>query len=101
MTDNKNGQAVASVLLTHPVGLHARPSLKLSKLAKRFAADINVGLSADGPWINAKSVNRVMAAKVPQDSRLFFTASGADADAAVAALTALVEQDFPDDEPQP
>ena len=30
----------ASVTITHPIGLHARPAVKLTKLAKSFAADI-------------------------------------------------------------
>ncbi len=88
-------------MLTHPVGLHARPSLKLTKLAKRFSADIGVATSPDGPWINAKSVNRVMASKVPCGARLFFSAQGSDAGEAVQALRSLVEQDFADDQTSP
>lgn len=90
--------ATASILLTHDVGLHARPSVKLTKLAKTFSAEIRFGLSADGPWIDAKSINKVMGAKVPKDSTLFFRAEGEDADQAVGALTALVARDFEDDE---
>ena len=81
-------------MLTHDIGLHARPSVKLTKLAKRFDAEVDMGLAEDGPWINAKSIAKVMAAKVPCDSVLFFVAEGEDADDAVAALIALVEQDF-------
>ncbi len=33
--------ATGSVLLTHDVGLHARPSVKLTKLAKTFASRID------------------------------------------------------------
>ena len=38
-----------SVLMTHPVGLHARPSVKLTKLAKTFSAGIGLALAVDGP----------------------------------------------------
>ncbi|HXW30231.1 MAG TPA: HPr family phosphocarrier protein [Xanthobacteraceae bacterium] len=86
----------ASVLLRHAVGLHARPSVKLTKLAKGFEARIDLGLSADGPWIDAKSIVKVMATKAPQDSVIYFRAEGADADAAVQALVTLVEGDFQD-----
>ena len=55
-----------SVLLTHAVGLHARPSVKLTKLAKTFRSAIELGPGPDGPWIDAKSIVKVMAAKVPQ-----------------------------------
>ncbi|MBI1207764.1 MAG: HPr family phosphocarrier protein [Azospirillum sp.] len=91
-----NGQARASVLLRHAVGLHARPAVKLTKLAKRFACRIGFGLAAEGPWIDAKSIVKVMAAKAPKDSTLYFQAEGDDAAAAVAALVLLVERDFED-----
>ena len=89
-------QVSGSVLLTHEVGLHARPSVKLTKLAKTFAAGIEIGPGPDGPWIDAKSIVKVMAAKMPQGSTIHFRATGPDAQAAVAALIALVERDFDD-----
>ncbi|WP_422367168.1 HPr family phosphocarrier protein [Pelagibius sp.] len=85
----------ASVFMTHEIGLHARPSVKLTKLAKTFTAQIELAIAgAEGPWIDAKSIVKVMAAKAPKDKTLFFRAEGADAAAALAALTALVERDF-------
>jgi phosphocarrier protein HPr len=87
----------ASVRLRHEAGLHARPSVKLTKLAKRFSSRIFLAASADGPWIDAKSIVKLMAAKTPHDSILHFRAEGADAQAAVDALVALVDRDFPDD----
>ncbi|MCP4383649.1 MAG: HPr family phosphocarrier protein [Hyphomicrobiales bacterium] len=87
-------QTEATVLLTHAVGLHARPSVKLTKLAKAFQSTIAISASADGPWIDAKSIVKVMGAKVPQGATLHFRASGEDADDAVAALIRLVEGDF-------
>jgi phosphocarrier protein HPr len=86
----------ASVLLRHAVGLHARPSVKLTKLAKGFESRIDLGLSADGPWVDAKSIVKVMATKAPKDSVIYFRAEGADADTAVQALVTLVEGDFQD-----
>jgi phosphocarrier protein HPr len=85
-----------SVLLTHEVGLHARPSVKLTKLAKTFESRIEIATAADGPWIDAKSIVKVMAAKAPQHSVLHFRAEGTDADAALEALVGLVEGDFQD-----
>lgn len=86
--------ASAKVLLTHDVGLHARPSVKLTKLAKSFASNIMIAAADDGPWIDAKSIVKVMALKVPRDSMLFLRAGGADANEAVSALVGLVERDF-------
>ena len=87
-------RASGSILLTHAVGLHARPSVKLTKLAKTFQSTIRLGTGPEGPWIDAKSIVKVMAAKVPQGSQLHFEAEGEDALAAVAALVGLVERDF-------
>jgi phosphocarrier protein HPr len=92
MTNGKQ----ASVLMKHDVGLHARPSVKLTKLAKTFAARIELAAAAEGPWIDAKSIVKVMAMKARKDTMLHFRASGADADAALAALIRLVESDFED-----
>jgi phosphocarrier protein len=94
MSGTMDSNASGAVLLTHAVGLHARPSVKLTKLAKTFRSAIEIGTTADGPWIDAKSIVKVMAAKVPQGSHLHVRAVGDDADDAVAALIGLVEADF-------
>ena len=86
--------ATASTLLTHAAGLHARPTLKLTKLAKTFAARIELAVTAEGPWIDAKSVVKVMAMKAPKGSTLHFRASGDKAEEVLAALVALVDRDF-------
>lgn len=83
-----------SVVITHDVGLHARPSVKLTKVAKGFASAIEISGSAEGPWIDAKSIVKVMAMKAKQNSTLFVKASGADAETAVAEITGLVTRDF-------
>ena len=81
-------------MITHDVGLHARPSVKLTKLAKGYASAVEVAAMADGPWIDAKSIVKVMALKARQQSTLFVRASGPDASAAVAAVIGLVSRDF-------
>ena len=88
--------AAGSVLLTHDVGLHARPSVKLTKLAKTFRSSIALATAEGGPWIDAKSIVKVMAARAPKDTMLHFRAEGEDAGRAVEALIALVESDFDD-----
>ena len=86
-----------SVQIRHEGGLHARPSVKLTKLAKNFGARIDLGLSAEGPWIDAKSIVKMMAAKAPKNTVLYFRAEGDDAVAALAALIDMVERDFADE----
>lgn len=89
-----SAKAAASVLITHDVGLHARPSVKFTKLAKTFPAQVEMALDAAGPWIDAKSIVKVMATKAPKGTTLHLRAQGEGAEAAVDALVALVERDF-------
>jgi phosphocarrier protein len=86
--------ATGSVLIQHEVGLHARPSVKLTQLAKTFHCKIEFGLSPEGPWVDAKSIVKVMGSKTPKGAILHFHAQGVDAQAAVQALIDLIERDF-------
>ena len=87
-------KAEASVLITHDVGLHARPSVKFTKLAKTFPAQVEMALDAGGPWIDAKSIVKVMAARAPKGTTIHLRAEGKGADAALEALVDLVVRDF-------
>ena len=90
MSETANG----SVVITHDVGLHARPSVKLTKLAKGFASTLEIAGTAEGPWVDAKSIVKVMAMKAKQHSTLFVRATGADAQAAVDAVISLERREF-------
>jgi phosphocarrier protein HPr len=90
----KSVPLTASAALVNPVGLHARPSVKLTQCAKRFAARIEFALAADGPWTDAKSPVKVMRVKAPQGATLYFRVTGADGEAALAAVLALVHDGF-------
>ena len=83
-----------SALLTNAVGLHARPSVKLTQVAKRFDARIEFALDPGGPWGDAKSPVKVMRAKAAKGSTLHFRVSGADAREALSAMLSLVERHF-------
>jgi phosphocarrier protein HPr len=93
-----SNSAETTVVIKHEIGLHARPSVKFTKLAKTFPAKVEVALAADGPWFDAKSIVKVMAAKAPKGTVLHLRARGEAAGAAVAALVALVERDFDESE---
>ncbi|GLS22212.1 phosphocarrier protein HPr [Labrys miyagiensis] len=89
--------ATSSTPLTNPIGLHARPSVKLTRLAKTFAAHVEVATAPNGPWVDAKSIVKVMAIKARKGAVLHFRATGHDARAALAALQELVALDFHED----
>jgi phosphocarrier protein len=92
--DMSMAPATGSVLLTNDVGLHARPSVKLTQLAKRFDADIEFALDVSGPWVDAKSPVKVMRFKAAKGATLHFRASGAEASQALAAILALIARGF-------
>ena len=91
----------ASVTITHETGLHARPAVKFTKLAKTFPdAVIRVRGGDDLPWTDAKSIVKVMALKLRSGTLLQLEAEGEDAEAALNALTALVERNFDEQDNQ-
>jgi len=90
-------RARSCAVLTHEGGLHARPAIKLTQVAKRFESAVWIALAEQGPWIDAKSIARVMATKTPYMATLYFDAEGGDAAEAASALARLVESDFTDD----
>jgi phosphocarrier protein HPr len=85
-----------SSVIQDPTGLHARPAVKLTKLAKTFLAAIEIRANGGGEWTNAKSPNAVMKLKAGHGLPLYIRAAGEDARAAVDALVALVDRDFND-----
>ena len=92
--DEMSGPLIASAVLVNKVGLHARPSVKLTQCAKSFVAKIELALTGDGPWTDAKSPVKVMRVKAPQGATLHFRVTGPDGEAALAAVLALVRDGF-------
>lgn len=87
-------RADGAAVVQDPTGLHARPAVRLTRLAKRFAASVQVRAGNGDAWVDAKSPNRVMKLKARHGETLSFAAEGPDAAEAVAALVALVERNF-------
>ena len=73
-------------------GLHARASAKFVKLASTFDAEVRVG--RDGSMVDARSIMGLMMLAAGIGSTVEIEAEGAQADEAVAALAALVEDRF-------
>jgi phosphocarrier protein HPr len=79
-------------LIVNRLGLHARAAAKLTHVAGGFHCDI--WLSRSGRRVNAKSIMGVMMLAAGQGSEVLIEAEGADADAALAALMALIADRF-------
>lgn len=91
-----NGMVIDSAIIQDPTGLHARPAVKVTKLAKKFSASIEISATGNGAWVNAKSVNAVMKMKAICGTNLFVRAEGEDASDAVIQIVQLIQNDFRD-----
>ncbi len=92
MSDSTMGSAV----IEGAAGFHARPAVKVSKLAKKFNANVELSVSNGERWINAKSTNAVMKMKATTGTQLLIRAEGVDADTAVSNMVTLIRQNFED-----
>ena len=78
--------------ITNKLGLHARASAKLTQIASRHGCE--VWLERNGRRINAKSIMGVMMLAAAKGSTVTIETDGPDADAAMSALVALIEDKF-------
>ena len=82
----------ATVVVHNASGLHARPAATFVRAAVAFSSDIRLtNHDRDDRGGSAKSIIGVMGLGVSQGHRITIRAEGTDAEAAVAALVALVE----------
>lgn len=88
--------ATRQVVVTNPLGVHARPAEMLAKLALSFESEIEV--SHQDQTVDAKSILNLLTLGAAQGVELTLTARGVDAAAAVEALVDLVQSDFAADE---
>ena len=84
--------ASAELTIVNRLGLHARASARLTQVASGFKSD--VWLTRNGRRVNAKSIMGVMMLAAGKGATVTVEAEGADAEAALAALRALVADRF-------
>ena len=75
------------------MGLHARPAALFVQTAARFK-DTRIDVVKDGTARNAKSILNVLGLGVSQGTTIVVRAEGPEAEAALAALSDLVDRDF-------
>ena len=88
--------ATRTVDIVNKRGLHARASAKFVKMASTFEAEVRV--SKDGQTVDARSIMGLMMLAAGPGCCIEIEAEGAEAEAAVAALEALVSAKFDEDE---
>jgi phosphotransferase system HPr (HPr) family protein len=87
--------AEATVVVSNALGLHLRPSEIVSKTALSFRANVTIARGAE--VANARSIVDLAALGASLGTRLTIRAEGADAEAAVAAISAVIERKFGED----
>jgi phosphocarrier protein len=80
------------VEIVNKLGLHARPSARLTQLASGFKS--NVFITRDGRRVNAKSIMGVMMLAAAKGSTVRLEIEGEDEAEAIDALAGLISSGF-------
>lgn len=80
------------ISISNKLGLHARASAKLTKLAGSFQCEVH--MARNGRRINAKSIMGVMMLAAGLGSDVDLETDGPDEQAAMDALLALINDKF-------
>ena len=81
-----------TVTISNKLGLHARASAKLTKLAGSFQSEVH--LSRNSRRVNAKSIMGVMMLAAGMGAEIEVETAGVDEQQAMDALLALINDKF-------
>ena len=81
-----------TITINNKLGLHARASAKLTKLASGYKCDIH--MSRSGRRVNAKSIMGVMMLAAGLGAEVEVETEGSDEQAAMDALLAMITDRF-------
>ena len=81
-----------SITISNKLGLHARASAKLTKLAGSFQCDVS--LTRNDRRVNAKSIMGVMMLAAGLGSTVEIETAGSDEQVAMNAIIALINDKF-------
>jgi phosphocarrier protein len=82
----------SAIVISNKLGLHARASAKLTKLAGSFRSDVH--LSKGQRRVNAKSIMGVMMLAAGLGTEIEIETEGDDEQAAMDAIVALISDKF-------
>ncbi|MEH1974415.1 MAG: phosphoenolpyruvate--protein phosphotransferase [Nostoc sp.] len=98
ITNVETPTAEIRLIVSNRLGLHARPAAQFVATAARFQSQILVrNLTRNTGLVRGDSINQVTTLGVRQGHELVITATGSDADEALAALQALFANNFGED----
>lgn len=79
------------ITVKNETGLHARPATEFVQLAGKFKSRIDLQRVGEEDWYNAKSIIMLMSLGLGQGEQALLRAEGEDEQAAVDALSDLVD----------
>ena len=83
---------VRTVVITNPLGLHARPAALFVQAANRYPCDVHV--NREDIRVSGKSIMGVMMLAAEQGAEITIEVDGSDEEACLAALLELVTGGF-------
>lgn len=86
----------ATTQIINKLGMHARASAKFVSLAAHYKSDVTLG--HNGQQANGKSIMGIMMLAAGKGTQVDLAVDGEDEDQALAALLALIENRFGEDE---
>ena len=89
------GAVSRELLITNKRGLHARASAKFVQTVERF--DAQVWVTRGGETVGGTSIMGLMMLAAGPGTSIMVAAAGTEAEAALAAITELVESKFNDE----
>ena len=95
MSDGQPVTACRIATICNQRGLHARAAARFVKTAGQFDADVRV--KKNGTEVSGRSIMGLMMLAAAAGTAIELTATGREAEAAVAALAQLIEAKFNED----
>lgn len=89
--------ACSTITITNRLGLHARPAMMFVECANGFSSAVSVRRADQDEALDGKSIMHLMMLAATQGTEIEITATGDDANEAVASLQALIESKFEED----
>jgi phosphocarrier protein HPr len=91
-TSSPAGAVVREIPIINKRGLHARASAKFVQMVERFNAEISV--TRNGETVGGTSIMGLMMLSAGPGTSIVVSATGPEAEAAIAALTELIGSKF-------
>lgn len=85
-----------AIVINNKLGLHARAAVKFVNMANRFSADVKI--EKDGSEIDGKSILGILTLAAIQGAEIVLKVDGADEEAALKSLVALINNKFDEKE---